>query len=1022
MKRTLRLFTFLMLAFSFGAIAQNVKGTVVDGSDGLTLPGVNVIVKGTSVGVTTDFDGNYDIEMPDGATILEFSFMGYITKTVDVSGKTEANVSLMVDAKALDEVVVTALGIKREKKALGYSIAEVGDDAFESAKAPNAMSSLSGRLSGVQVSSTGQGAASSTSVIIRGTANLSGSNEPLYVVDGIPIANNQFSNADDKDNGGIDSGNGMSAIAADDIEKVSVLKGPAATALYGSRAMNGVVLITTKSGQGSKGTVVDFTSTTTFETARIYSNWQNEYGQGTFGNAPTSQNESRDNTAMWGDKYSNVGDYTDYKGNKSEYKFHDNENNFYNTGVTYNNSVAVNHNTDQSTFRMSYSNLNNEGMLPNTDYDRNTFTLNGKTKSLDDKLEITTKLSYINEESRNQMMGESPFAPSLLGTPNNVSLSDLQDYKDPNTGLPIGFGNKNSNVYWTLNEIKHNYRKDRVISMGQVSYKFTEHLSAMGRIGNDYTMFKNSSLFPIGTPYYEKGRATTMRAVESETNIDGLISYNQDFDKWGFTVNAGGSQMYRSLDASHTFDEQFVDQALQGPGLGSVNNHTVDYNQKQINSVYGTAQFRYNNLFYLDFSARNDWSSTLPLDNNSYFYPSVSSSFIFTETFDAPNWFTFGKLRASWAQVGSDTDPYRLALYYNLDNNLHPGTGGDAPSAGIDGDQIPNAHLRPSIMDSYEFGLDLKFFENRLGLDIGYYSATANDQIMPVSVSSASGYRTAIINAGSIRNSGVEVSLYAEPIRTEDFSWNFSVNYSYNDNEVLDLTDGVSQLTLFNSQSVSVVARPGEPYGQIIGTKVKRDDNGEMLLDANGRPQVSDELHVIGNSYQKVMLGWINQFTYKNWSATLVLDSKFGGDIYSSTEASAMASGRSQSTLQRDKYDGNGGEWFPNELEGLGTTSTPQELYGSLASIDENFIYDASYVSVQEINVSYRLPSSLFQDSKFFKSASAGLFVRNLGYIYKGTDNIDPRSSYSISNGGGGVELGNFSLPTSYGVNLNFKF
>ncbi len=1021
MKRTLQLFTFFMLAYSLGSWAQNVKGIVVDDSDGLTLPGVNVIAKGTSVGVTTDFDGNYEIDMPDGATILEFSFMGYVTKTVDVSGKTEANVSLVVDAKALDEVVVTALGIKREKKALGYAVAEVGSEAFESAKAPNAMSSLSGRMSGVQVSSTGQGPASSTSVIIRGTSNLSGSNEPLYVVDGIPISNNQFSNADSKDHGGIDSGNGMSAIAADDIENVSVLKGPAATALYGSRAMNGVVLITTKSGKGNKGTSIDFSSTTSFENARIYSDWQDKYGQGTFGNAPTSQQEGQDNTSMWGSQYANTPDYIDYKGNKSEYKFHDNENNFYNTGVTYSNSVAVNHNTESSTLRMSYSNLKNEGMLPNTDYLRNTFTLNGTTKSFDDKLEVTAKLSYINEESKNQMIGASPFSPSLMGTPNNVSLSELQKYKDPITGLPIGFGNKNSNVYWTLNEIDHNYGKDRIISMGQIKYSFTDELSAMVRFGNDYTMYKNISLFPIGTPYYESGRATSMRATESETNIDALVSYNKDYDKWGFTVNAGGSTMYREFDASNTFDENFIDQSLQGPGLGSVNNHSVAYNQKKINSVYGTAQFRYDNLFYLDFSARNDWSSTLPLNNNSYFYPSVSSSLIITELFDQPNWFSFGKVRASWAQVGSDTDPYQLALNYRLDNNLHPGNGGDSPSGEIDGGYVPNDKLRPSIMSSYEFGIEMKFFENRLGLDIGYYSAIADDQIMPVNISNTSGFETAIINAGSIKNSGIELSVYAEPIKTNNFSWNTIVNYSYNENEVLDLTEGVTQLTLFDSGNVSVVARPGEAYGQILGTKYKRDENtNKILLDDNGRPMVSDELHVIGNGYHKVMLGWINQFSYKNFSATIVMDGKFGGDIYSTTEANAMASGRSRTTLQRDGYDGS--EWFPKELEGQGTTSTPQELFGSMASIDEQFIYDASYLSIQEISVSYRLPSELFKNSKFFKSASTGLFVRNLGYIWKATDNIDPQSAYSISNGGGGVEMGNMSLPTSYGINVNIKF
>ncbi|MCG8581431.1 MAG: SusC/RagA family TonB-linked outer membrane protein [Bacteroidales bacterium] len=995
-----------------------VSGTVVDRS-GLGIPGVNVSVKGTTIGTITNLDGQFTLEAPVNATIV-YSFIGFASQEVVVASGASYNVTLLEDVMNMDEVVVTALGIKREKKALGYSVAEVGDEAFETAKSSNAMAALSGRLSGVQVSSTAQGPGSSTSVIIRGTAIADGSNEPLYVVDGVPISNTQFSNGDSKDHGGIDSGNGMSGIAADDIENISVLKGAAATALYGSRAINGVVMITTKSGKGAEGTTIDFVSTTTIDQARVYTEWQDVYGQGTFGKMPTNQQEATDNTAMWGEKY-NGQTYTNYRGDEREYKFYDNENDFYDLGVTLSNNIAVNHNTENSTMRMSYSNLNNSGMVPNTSYDRNILTLNGSTKAWDGKLEITAKLSYINEESSNQMIGASPFSVSLVGVPNNVPLDDLKDYKDPETGMPVGFGNRNSNIYWNLNEIKHKYEKERVLSMGQAKYNFNDNLSAMVRYGNDLTMFKSNSLWPIGTPYYTRGRVMLGNSRDTETNIDGLLSYNKEFNGWGITVNGGAASMIKEFDQINTFEENFTDPAMQRPGFGADRTIEPSYFKKQINSVFGTAQFRYGTYLYLDFSARNDWSSTLPSHNNSYFYPSVSSSFIFTELFETPSWFTFGKFRASWAQVGSDTDPYMLMLNYKINSNKVPGHGGDAANGHIDGGTIPNKDLKPSMNESVELGMDLKFLNNRLGIDAAWYRSRANNQIVRVNTSPTSGYSNAIINAGSIQNSGVEVSVYADPIRTNNFSWNTRINYAYNKNEVKSLTEGVPQLNLFETSSVNIVARPGEAYGQIMGYEYKRNEDGTIALDENSRPMRTDERHVLGNAYHKTMLGWINSFSYKNWRATFVLDGKFGGELYSNTEAAAYSNGKHEATLQREQYT-EGETWYPSELEGVGTTSTPMELFGAIASIDEQFIYDASYLAVQEINLNYSFPAEMFENINFMRGASVGIFARNLGYVWKATDNIDPQATFSIANGGAGVERGSLSLPRNFGFNLNIKF
>ena len=1001
-----------------------ISGTVVD-QFGVGIPGVNVAVKGTTTGTITNLDGEFKLAVPANSVVV-YSFIGFASQEITVADGASYDVTLMEDVMNVDEVVVTALGIKREKKALGYSSAEVGEEAFENMKDANPMSALSGRMAGVQINTSSQGAGGSSSVLIRGAAVLSGSNEPLYVVDGVPISNTQFTNADDSGNGGIDSGNGLSGISADDIENISVLKGPAATALYGSRAINGVVLVTTKSGNGENGTTVEYNSNMTFDKARIYSDWQNTYGQGTNGIAPQSIEEGREQTSMWGARYADTKSFINYRGEQKDYKYYDNESDFFDTGMTWTNSLAVNHNNEKSNIRLSYSNTHNNGLVPETSYDRNTFNVAGGTKAFNDLLEVNAKIAFTQEESNNSMMGSTPFNPTsqLLGVPNNVSISDLKDYKDPVTGMPVGFGiNSNSNVYWTLNEIDHSYRKKRIMSLVNAKYHITKHLNAQLRAGSDMTFFSNESIYPIGTPYYLEGRASMMKADETESNYDFILNYDNNFtDKIGITVNAGASRMDREYEGLSVYSDTFFDPGLQRPGFGLNNSQSVGYSRKRINSVYSTAQFRYGSMWYLDLSARNDWSSTLPSDNNSYFYPSVSTSFIVSEVVQLPVWMTFAKVRGSWAQVGSDTDPYQLAQQYKLDDNPHPNhNGSNIVIGGIDGSVIPNAVLKPSIMTSYEIGADLKFLNNNLGLDITYYNSVADDQIMPIRVSNASGYNEAIVNSGSIENKGWEVSLYATPYRTSSFSWNTTLNFAYNKNKVESLANGVSQLNLISGGGVSVIAAVGEEYGTIMGTTFKRDDNGKIELDDNGLPQPTNEYSALGSGYHTTMLGWSNTFNYKQFTLNVLVDSKFGGEVFSNTEASAYSTGKHKDTNGRAAYEA-GKEWFPAELEGLGTTARPEDLYGALASIDELFVYDASYVSLKEVSVAYRLPANLFKDSKYFKSASVGVFGKNLGYLYRETENIDPQSAYSISNGGQGIEMGAMALPASYGFNLNVKF
>lgn len=1017
----------LLILFGVSVQAQEraVTGKVTSKSDGFEIAGATVAVKGTTRGTITDMDGAYTVKVSGDEDILIFSFIGLKSIEVPVGDKSVIDISLEEDAILVDEVVVTALGIKREKKSLGYATSEVNAEAYENAKDANVMSSLSGRMAGVQINSTGQGAGASSSVVIRGAANLSASNEPLYVIDGVPMSNTQFSNADDSNNGGVDSGNGMSAVAADDISNISILKGPAATALYGTRAINGVVLITTKSGKGALGTSVTYNSNYTLEVAKIYSDWQQEYGQGTYGNAPTTATEADENTSSWGSSYSDVSEIINYRGDAAAYIYNDNEKEFFELGGTWTNSVAVSHNGEDANVRLSYSNTSNDGLVPETEYNRNTINLSGSTFALDGKLDVKAKLSYTQETSSNTTMGSSPFNPSsqLLSVPNNISLDELKDYKDEETGTPIGLGTLESNPYWTINEIDRTYSKDRIMAMISAKYNFTEELSAQIRFGSDLTFFSDETIYPIGTPYYEPGKANMSKKDDRETNFDLLATYDKDFnEKFGLTVNMGSSRTDKEFESVGVYSDGFSDPNLQRPGFGETNTQSVGYTNKRINSVYGTAQFRYNNMLYVDVSARNDWSSALALDNNSFFYPSVSTSFIISEAVDMPSWFTFAKARGSWARVGSDTDPYQLSQQYGYDSETHEGWNGETiPVGGVSGNQISNANLKPSIMTSYEAGLDMKFFNNRLGVDVTYYNSIARDQIMPVTVSSASGYSTAIVNSGEIQNKGWELSVYGSPIKTSKFEWNSTFNFSNNQNEVLELANGVETLVLMSGGGVSVVAAPGMEYGTIWGSVYERDENGAIALDSNGEPTATSTYESLGGGYHSTMMGWINSFTYQNISLNLVIDSKFGGEVFSSTESQAYSSGKHKNTLERSEYSA-GQEWSPSELEGLTTTAVPELYYSAVSSVDEQFVYDASYIAIQELSVAYRLPAHLFNKNSFIKSVNLGAFSRNLGYIYRGTDNIDPQSAYSISNGGGGIEQGAMSLPATYGFNLGVKF
>ncbi|MBB3700898.1 SusC/RagA family TonB-linked outer membrane protein [Flammeovirga yaeyamensis] len=1033
MKKHLLLLLSVLLCILSSSYAQDRKviGTVKDAADNSPLPGVNVLIKGTSNGTVTDLDGNFSLTLTEGQNALVFSFVGYKSMEMDASNASNLNVALEVDAEQLDEVVVTALGIERSERSLSYAASEVkADELGDGSATGNVMNTLSGKVAGVQIAPIG-GAGSSSRVVIRGNAVLGRNNQPLYVVDGVPILNETVKDAGNNSDGGdVNTGDGLSSINPDDIESMSVLKGGSATALYGSRAINGVILITTKSGKGG-ASGIDLSTGASFDFVGITPQDQTRYAMGTLGNEPTNPKAQ---TSMWGPRITGQRSSAYYDGQERTVSaFDNNYKDFFRTGVTWNTNVSAYRSNENSNVRFSYSNMDNKGMVNNSTYKRNTFNLRGSTTVVK-KLKIDGKLTYVNQKALNRMeMGNSVnnYMGMMVALPTTIDHNWLKNYKSAN-GRPIGYDDKETNPYWTMNEVVNEDELNRVIGMATATYEFTDWIKLMGRTGVDYNSFRQDVLQPLYTPWFEQGRAYQRTNLSMETNSDFLIMFHKQFGDFDVTANAGGAY-YRTINKyTDTGSSQFNSPDFQNPGAGSQVFQSYSSTEKAMSSLYAMASIGYKGYLFLDLTARNDWSSTLPLNNNSFFYPSASVSWIFSDMdWTIPDWMSFGKVRANIAQVGSDTDPYQLALQYSLDPWNHNGIN----IGRIEGNNIPNRTLRPSIQTSYEFGVDLRFFEDRFHLDVAYYSNSSIDQILPVDISKGSGYERAIINAGQIDNKGWEFMFGYKPIMKDNFVWDMTITAAYNQNEVVSLTEGVEFFELLGVNGVSVQAIPGQPYGTIVGSKALRDANGNLVVDDNGRIQKQDGNHEIGNGVQPWMTGFRNTFTYKNISLSILLDGKFGGDIYSSTESSLHSLGKHENTLVgRDEYyanrdQGTGDGWNPGNLvqvdeNGVSTPYTksvdPELYYPSYAGIHEFHMYDASFIKLREISLTYRFSQTLM-DQTPFKNISITANAFNVGYLWRNTDNIDPEASFTAGNGQG-VEVSNLALPRTFGFKLNMNF
>ncbi len=1051
--RYLLLLLFFHLVLNLNAQQITISGTVRSAEDQSALPGVSIVVKGSTVGTITDMDGKFSITSASAYDSLQFSYIGMLTQVIAINNQSSINVELKADRQNIKEVVVTALGIKREKKALGYAVQEIKGMEMQTARDASFINQLSGKVAGLNISSTTGGSGSSSRIVLRGVTSLSGSNQALIVIDGVPVENNTTNTTTQW--GGRDYGNGLSDINPDDIESVTVLKGANAAALYGSLAANGVLVITTKKGSASKGIGVTFNSSTTVELPYIHIKFQDQYGAGRNGKFEgpwelvdgvyTYNTASATAFGSWGPKMEGQT-IRDWNGELRSFTPQpDNYKSYFQTGITSVNNISLQGGNDKMTYRLSAGNFTTKDIVPNTTLNRTNVTAR-TTATLSEKLSIDISATYSNQQAENRLgLANSFSAPrNYVMMPRHITAESLEgSMMDASGKETTWFTNWNwmTNPYWQRKFELNSDSRDRVIGVVSAFYQISPHLKGMIRSNADFNFRRNNEQEASNGISNSLGSYTSGWSTYKQYQGDFLFSYdNKITEDLTYTVNIGGSTLQKR-------DEQTTERTDGGLAIpyfysieNSVNRPSVSYHlsESRTNALYTFAQFGYKTWLFADITARNDWSSTLPKSNRSYFYPSISSGFVFSEAFDwRQQLLSFGKIRASWAQVGRDTDPYRTNFSYPS-----AGSFNGAPMYQLD-PSIPLLNLKPEITSNIELGTELIFFNGRIGLDFTYYRSNTRNQILPAGVSASSGFVSAIINSGEILNKGIEVQLKTRPIESKNFKWNLDINFAHNKNEVISLTDGLETYQLFYQWNLTIEARPGHAYGDIVGYGIKRDGNGNKLVDANGMYIRDDKPKVLGNYNPDFTGGVQNGFSYKNFSMSFLVDYRVGGEMFSGTNMYASGySGNLESTLE-----GREG-WYASEADriaagiapedwvatggfladGVTTDGSPNAVYvnpelywGQFSSwtneIHEEFIYDASFVKLREVTLGYNFPSRI-SDKLHLKGLSVALTARNLWLIYSGVPNIDPESSYTNGNGQG-YEI--YSWPTRRSIGVNIK-
>ena len=1040
---------FFLMGMTGMTYAQHVVTGTVEDSDG-PLIGASVLVKGSTVGTITDFDGNYSIEANIGAE-LEFSYVGYSTQTIKVTGDV-LNVKMSEDTEVLSEVVVTAMGIQRDRKALGYEVSEVKGEALTKAKETNVANSLAGRVAGLVVEGTAGGASGSTRVMLRGATEMTGNNQPLYVVDGVPMDNTNFGSAGTE--GGYDLGDGISAINPDDIETMSVLKGPAASALYGSRASHGVILITTKKANtGDAKWGVEYNGTLTFDSQLSkWDNVQQVYGMGSDGqyniDAVSNTNKS------WGPKADAGLILRYFDGQEHPFQIIPNNTaNFFQLGLTANNTAVISMNTGKTGIRFTYSDMRNKDILPNSKMSRNTLNLRANTSL--GPVDLDFNVNYVHEDVKNRpALGDdkSNVGKNLMTLATTYDQAWLKNYETAEGEYQNwnGMDPYNVNPYWDINKNKNQSYKDLLRMNGKIVYNIIPQLKIQATVGAELNRFEFSDFKYPTTPGFESGRLQNSYFNNRMINAELLGIYT---DTWGdfdltataganvynvnnrTTINTGTDMGIREVIAMSSFEDQSVEEAT--------------YN-KRIVSVFGSVNLGWRHMLYLDATVRGDKSSALASGKNLYVYPSVSGSWVFSELIKSNRKvLPYGKVRLSWAEVGSDTDPYQLALRYTKSQFGYSGY----TIGYIYGNMVPNPDLRPTRTRSWETGFETRWCNNRISLDFTFYHQISRDQIIGMATSPTSGYDYRMINAGAIMNQGFEITFGARLVQVKDFSWDLNINWSKNNNKVLSLTEGVTELELAKATwcNVYVSAREGENYGAICGPALARNADGRVIVDATtGLPTFTTENKVLGNAQWDWTGGLSTTLRWRMLSLTALFDVKVGADIFSMSERSAYETGKAKETLVgraewyaseearraagvtdinawRASGDANGyvvdgvidngdGTYRENDI-----CINPEDYWYEVSrKSPEMFIYDNSYIKCRELTLSLDFPKEWLDKKGIVKHVGISFVARNPFIIWKNIRDIDPDAQYNTS--GLGLEYGSLPSRRSYGLNFNIKF
>ena len=1037
MKKTLILITFLMLLIFVVKAQSTVTGRVI-GNDNESLPGVTVLEKGTSNGSITDGDGNYQITVSQGA-ILVFRFSGFEPKEVSVGTQTTINVSLEQDIQFLQEVVVTAFGIDREKSSLGYSITQVNGGKFTESRAVNLGTALTGKVAGVSVNIPSTGVAGQSRVVIRGGSSLSGDDQPLYVVNGVPMDNTNQGAAGLW--GGSDQGNGLSSLNPDDIENITVLKGNSAAALYGSRAANGVILITTKSGQaGGEGVGISFNSNYTFDIPINLTDFQTQYGYGGNGEKPLTQEGALAGGGQsWGARLDG-SDVIQFDGVSRPYAdLGEDITDFYEVGKTFTNTLAFSGGNNDVTYRFSVSNLNNSDLVPNSGYDRQTYATNVSGKFGKFTAKISGQYSY--EETKNRpRVSDSPGNANFTAwlKPPSISFNTLRGSEDKPGAKQDGTelrsqGNKFAqNPYWAAFVYGQDDVRNRILGNTSLRYDVLDGLYIQGRVGTDFQNRDRKETEPYGTAFKPLGSFNTRNRKVQETNLDLLIGYNKTFGEFRFDVLLGTNRMRRSSE-----EIRIGGNNLTIPFFSSVRNvspQTYEYNFSEfgIDSFFGQATFSYGNYLFLNLLGRQDRFSNLNPDDNSIFYPSVGVSFVLSEAIQLPSVITFAKVRTSYAQSGPDivnSVPFAsLSQTFKLEGTQHEG----ASLAEINGNRVSNPGLKPYLSSEIELGLDLGFLDNRISIDFTYYDRKTEDEILDLNVSRTSGFTDTKINFAELSNKGVELLINARPVQTKNFTWDVSFNMAHNISEAINLgVDAEGNPVKIINQDESRIRSGervshmlGERLGLITGFKHMRID-GQLVYDENGFPVKSTEREILGQGRHPFTGGISNTFSYKNFDLSFLIDMRAGGSVFSGTNNLLYRFGLHQETLE-GRESGLKVSGVDKEGEPLEVTVPVEELgtgyYNRLNDIPEYFIYKAHFGKLREISLGYQIPSSLLSNL-FIESAKFSIVGRNLAILWSGDiPNVDPESGYTASNKAQGLEF--FAVPTtrSIGFNLNVTF